>query len=156
QRQGWGMSRNRRNTGEDEGPLPAAEEDAAPVPADLSGWSPHPSERRGFYHRVRGFPPEGGAWRQRISSHLRGRSDRLPAARATTENLQGLVDDGLSYLRELARILAVLHGNPTLGNKQDPTDELVYILLARHTREGAYQQAFDLLRKRFPTWDHLL
>src|SRR5262249_23219976 len=60
------------------------------------------------------------------------------------------------FLREVARILAVLYGSPNLGNKQDPTDELVYILLARHTREGAYQQAFDLLKKRFRTWDDVL
>jgi endonuclease III len=56
----------------------------------------------------------------------------------------------------VAGILAVLYGTPNLGNKQDPTDELVYIILARHTREGAYQQAFELLKKRFPKWDHLL
>ena len=45
---------------------------------------------------------------------------------------------------------------PRLGNKPDPTDELVYILLARHTREGAYQQALDLLKKHFPSWNDLL
>src|SRR5262249_442210 len=61
-----------------------------------------------------------------------------------------------SFLREIARILAVLHGTPNLGNKQNPADELVYIILARHTREGAYQQAFELLRERFPSWDDLL
>ena len=56
----------------------------------------------------------------------------------------------------MARILAVLYGSPDLGNKPDPTDELVYILLARHTREGAYQQAFEALKRRFSTWDELL
>ena len=49
----------------------------------------------------------------------------------------------------MARILAVLYGTPDLGNKQDPTDELVYIILARNTREEAYQQTFDALKTRF-------
>jgi hypothetical protein len=33
-------------------------EDAVPVEQDRSGWPPHPSERRDFYHRIRAFPPE--------------------------------------------------------------------------------------------------
>ena len=74
----------------------------------------------------------------------------------SAEQLQERLDSGISHLREVARILAVLYGTPDLGNKADPTDELVYILLARHTREGAYQQAFEALKRRFPTWDELL
>src|SRR5581483_11323021 len=53
-------------------------------------------------------------------------------------------------------IVAILYGSPNHGNKADPTDELVYILLARHTRASAYQKAFELLKRRFPTWDALL
>ena len=57
----------------------------------------------------------------------------------------------------MARILAVLYGSPDLGNKPDPTDELVYIILARKTREGAYQQGFDVAEDGgFATWDELL
>jgi DNA (cytosine-5)-methyltransferase 1 len=66
------------------------------------------------------------------------------------------VDDGISYLREIARILELLHGTPRLGNKDDPVDELVYITLARKTREGAYQQTYDALKARFERWDDLL
>jgi endonuclease III len=50
----------------------------------------------------------------------------------------------------------VLYGTPGLGNKKDPTDELVYIILARKTREDAYQQVFRRLKQRFKTWDDLL
>ena len=60
---------------------------------------------------------------------------------------QERLDSGISHLREVARILAVLYGTPDLGNKPDPTDELVYIILARKTREGAYQQGFNALRQ---------
>jgi DNA (cytosine-5)-methyltransferase 1 len=67
-----------------------------------------------------------------------------------------LVDDGISYVREIARIAALVHGTPRLGNKEDPVDELVYIILARKTREGAYQKAFEALKERFQKWDDLL
>ncbi len=78
------------------------------------------------------------------------------SADLAAEGLSDLLDEGISYLREVARILAILYGTPNLGNKADPTDELVYILLSRHTREGAYQQAFDALKQRYSTWDELL
>lgn len=133
-----------------------ADEDTAAVLPDPSGWSAHSSERRDFYHRIRVFPPDVAGWRRRFLQHVREHPDRFPASSSDPENLLARIDDGISYLREVARILAVLHGNPALGNKLDPTDELVYIILARHTREEAYQQAFDLLKRRFPTWDALL
>jgi DNA (cytosine-5)-methyltransferase 1 len=51
---------------------------------------------------------------------------RFPlASSANPEDIQGKLDDGISYLREVARILANLYGTPNLGNKPDLTDELV-------------------------------
>ena len=38
---------------------PIVEEDATPVAPDRSGWTPHPSERRDFWNRIRAFPPRG-------------------------------------------------------------------------------------------------
>jgi DNA (cytosine-5)-methyltransferase 1 len=127
------------------------------APPDGSGWPPHPAERRDFYHRIRAFPPEVSAWRKRILRPIADNPVQFPLGSSTSvEEIQRRLDDGISYLREIARILAVLYGTPDLGNKPDPTDELVYIILARHTREGAYQQAFCLLKKRFRNWDRLL
>src|SRR5262249_3360024 len=88
--------------------------------------------------------------------HVEEQASRFPRASKGREELLAQVDEGISYLREVARILAVLYHSPELGNKEDPTDELVYILLARHTREGAYQKAFELLKQRFASWDDLL
>ncbi len=85
----------------------------------------------------------------------RGRFPAVPPTAATDE-VRAKLDAGLAHLREVARILAVLHGTPDLGNKEDPVDELVYIILARKTREDAYQQTFDALKQRFSTWDELL
>src|SRR4051812_26503332 len=136
---------------------PLAEEDSTPIAPDRSGWTPHPSERRDFWNRIRAFPAEVVRWRKRLLKELPEKPGRFTlAAGLPTEELSERLDSGISHLREVARILAVLYGSPDLGNKQDPTDELVYILLARHTREGAYQQAFEAIKRRFPTWDELL
>src|SRR5262245_1879001 len=56
----------------------------------------------------------------------------------------------------MARIVAAVHGSPRLGNKEDPVDELVYIILARKTREDAYQATFQALKAQFARWDALL
>lgn len=134
----------------------AIEEDTTPVPSDGTGWAPHPSERRDFYHRVRVFPEAVAAWRQRFALHVKERPDLFPHAHADREQLLEQIDAGIAHLREVARILAVLHGTPDLGNKQDPTDELVYIILSRKTPEKAYQETFAALKARFPRWDDLL
>jgi DNA (cytosine-5)-methyltransferase 1 len=113
-----------------------------------------PIQKWGLAPSLRGACP-----RFRVATAPAGPADpgRFPAAAgATPDEIQARFHDGISYLREVARILAVPYGTPDLGNKPDPTDELVYIILARHTREGAYQQAYDLLKKRFPRWDDLL
>jgi DNA (cytosine-5)-methyltransferase 1 len=136
---------------------PIVEEDSTPVAPDRSGWTPHPSERRDFWNRIRAFPAEVAGWRKRLLKELPESPVRFTLASGlAADQLAERLDSGISHLREVARILAVLYGSPDLGNKQDPTDELVYILLARHTREGAYQQAFRALKQRFTTWDELL
>jgi DNA (cytosine-5)-methyltransferase 1 len=132
------------------------EEDSTPVSPDLSGWTPHPSERRDFYHRIRVFPPEVAAWRQRLVRHVQDRLELFPDAPDGREQLLERVDAGISYLREVARILAVLYHTSNLGNKQDPTDELVYIILSRKTPQKVNQETFDALKGRFPHWDDLL
>ncbi|HEY8209278.1 MAG TPA: hypothetical protein VIG99_17440, partial [Myxococcaceae bacterium] len=66
------------------------------------------------------------------------------------------IDGVIALLRELARVLHLVYGSPRLGNKEDPVDELVYIILSRKTREDAYQRAFDSLKARFASWEELL
>jgi endonuclease III len=52
-------------------------------------------------------------------------------------------------------LVAEEYGTPDLGNKSDPVDELVYIILSRRTREGAYQAAYETLESRFEHWEEL-
>jgi len=135
----------------------AGEEDIVPVAPDRSGWTPHPSERRDFYHRVRVFPADVAAWRRRLIERIRTGEPPIPlTAPVAPEAVGDRLDEGISYLREVARILALLYGTPDLGNKSDPTDEMVYIILSRKTPEKAYQETFTALKARFPRWDDLL
>ncbi len=100
--------------------------------APRTGWPPHPSERRDFYHRIRVFPPEMAGWRKRMLRDIAADPVRFPSvAGASADEIQARLDDGISYLREVARILAVLYGTPDLGNKPDPTDTHVGPVLSR-------------------------
>ena len=136
---------------------PAAEDDGTPIAPDGSGWPPHPSERRDFLNRIRVFPPSVSTWRRRILERIRTGRPPLPiSGQVDDDRLNERLDEGISCLREVARILAVLYGTPDLGNKADPTDELVYIILSRKTPEKAYQQTFASLKARFACWDDLL
>ena len=62
--------------------------------------------------------------------------------------------------RRLHTALASYYGEPSrsrlpLGNKRDPLDELIYILLTVQTQYGV-DDVWDALKTRFPTWDHVL
>ena len=130
---------------------------APPPAADTSGWPPDNAERRDFYHRTRTFPASVRLWRAAIVKRVLAEPERYPlAAGETSQQARSRVDEGISFMREVARILSLLYGTPRLGNKEDPVDELVYIILARKTREGAYQDTYKKLKHAFPSWDRLL
>jgi DNA (cytosine-5)-methyltransferase 1 len=130
-------------------------------PGASSGWPFEGRERRDVYHRQREYPPDVQRWRSRVTLRVIEDSTLFPLVERSSgdespEKARALLDDGISFLREIARTMAILHGTPDLGNKKDPVDELVYIILSRKTREDAYKQAFDALKLRFTTWDGLL
>jgi DNA (cytosine-5)-methyltransferase 1 len=124
----------------------------------ITSWPPDPRERCDFYHRTRTFPKEVAAWRKTLASKISMHRSAWPRLQqgATDVQIRELVDDGISYLREIARIVELVYGTPSLGNKKDPLDELVYIILSRKTREEAYQNTFDALKRRFADWNDLL
>ncbi len=127
-------------------------------PPDGTSWPAHPSERCDLYHRVRFYPPDVQQWRGLLVDRVREERSLFPAVSRdeAVEQIRERVDAGITHIRELARILALIHGTPRLGNKQDPVDELVYIILARKTPEKAYMSAFDALKQRFKRWEDLL
>src|SRR2546422_5545765 len=62
----------------------------------------------------------------------------------------------LRRIRVLDEILRNLYHDPDHGNKPDPVDELIYIVLSQRTREAAYQAAYVALKRRYHSWRILL
>src|SRR4051812_7869216 len=89
-------------------------------------------------------------WRTRTIERARTGIDDMSKSQA-----RRAVDRLAVDLLRISRLLATAYGTPDLGNKHDPVDELVYIILARRTREGAYQSAYAKLKKRFRSWEDL-
>src|SRR5258708_38510761 len=111
------MSRASVESIDPEDPLEESGGEACAPGSDLSGWPSHPSERRDLYHRIRFFPPEVSSWRKRFIEHVTNNSARFPAAGKSNVDVTDAIDQGISYLRDVARILAVLYRSPDLGNK---------------------------------------
>lgn len=128
----------------------------APSADVLSGWPVEDRERRDFLHRIRTFPEDVAVWRKELCRTVVADRERFPTAPPSPSEARPFVDDGISYLREIARLFAALYGSPDLGNKKNPVDELVYIILSRKTREDAYQATYRKLKAEFRKWDELL
>lgn len=58
-------------------------------------------------------------------------------------------------LKLVFRDTSVAYDSQGLGNKPDPLDELVFIILTTMTQYGP-MKVFDDLKRQFPTWDGLL
>src|SRR6266496_3717431 len=99
---------------------PAVDGSLSPVP-----WPAEPRERCDFYHRTRTFPEDVARWRREFVRKVNNDQEHFPAASVagSGEAIRDLVDEGVTYLREIARMLALLYGTPRLGNKEDPVDE---------------------------------
>lgn len=48
------------------------------------------------------------------------------------------------------------YGFNTLGNKRDPTDEYIFLILSTKTNFRAFEEVFVKLKRRFTSWDLLL
>ena len=92
------------------------------------------------------------AWRARAIARLQSNGGRTKEARAS---LWTAVDKLSADLVGIGARIAETHGTPDLGNKADAVDELVYIILARRTREGAYQAAYRALESGYASWEQL-
>ena len=65
----------------------------------------------------------------------------------------------LSSRRRIERIVDLLsgeYGSPDLGNKADPIDEIVFIILSAKTDEQKYLRAYDNLRSQIGSWEEVL
>lgn len=62
----------------------------------------------------------------------------------------------LDSIETIDSSLAFTHGTPDHNNKEDPLDELVFILFSRRTRNTGYENIFDELKSHFQNWDEVL
>lgn len=88
---------------------------------------------------------------------------RLAETLARSLRAQLFVDPGgfldLQAARRVPRVvarLATAYPASRLGNKANPVDELVYILLSRQTTEKQYQGGYRSFRRAFPRWQIVL
>lgn len=108
-------------------------------------------------------------WRSPLfmsSSILHGEEERIwfqrllerfnPGSKGLNEEHSRRSENGLERLIAIDDLLSKEYRTPHLENKDDPLDELVYIILSRRTREAAYQAGFEALKSRFRRWDELL
>lgn len=58
--------------------------------------------------------------------------------------------------RRVVLALERQYGSPRLNNKDDPLDELIFILLSQMTTGPSYERVFDRLKAALGTWDRLL
>ncbi len=58
--------------------------------------------------------------------------------------------------RRVVRALQHRYGSPRLNNKDDPLDELIFILLSQMTTGPSYERVFDRLKREMGCWDRLL
>lgn len=63
----------------------------------------------------------------------------------------------LSSVRKRTRRINVkleaVYNSPRLGNKDDPLDELFYIMLSLQTTYWSFEKVFDAFKLRYPDWD---
>src|SRR2546421_11927994 len=58
--------------------------------------------------------------------------------------------------RRVAEILHATYGSPRHGNKDDPLDELVFILLSQLTPGPSFNRVYDRVKAAYSTWEPFL
>ena len=61
-----------------------------------------------------------------------------------------------SAVATVLRLLARAYDHSDLGNKRNPLNELIFVILSLQTNESRYQEVYRRFRSRFRTWHHLL
>lgn len=60
-----------------------------------------------------------------------------------------------SHVEEVTKALVQRFGRPTLGNKRNPFNELLYIILSSRTPPDVYQETYRSLRREFKAADSI-
>ena len=138
-------------------PMSAGEDDlpAPLLPARISH-APVLVDDAGMWPLRKNFSAEHRQWRTRMVTHLGIHPGLFSMIQERTGNdpvkIRDLIDEEAATQHVYTRMLQALYPQRDLGNHADPLDELIYIMISRRTREGAYQDVFRRLRTRFPDW----
>lgn len=87
-----------------------------------------------------------------------GRTRRTTASRASAlaDSRRGARTTSAGTIRRITEILHDAHRSPDHGNKSDPLDELVYIVLSQMTTAKSFGRVFDRLKAALPDWGRIL
>jgi endonuclease III len=66
-----------------------------------------------------------------------------------------LKNSRIKNLERCNELLISKYGLPFHGNKINPLDEVIYIILSSQTDEDKYQFVFNLLKKKYPSWKNI-
>jgi len=80
----------------------------------------------------------------------------LPTSRAVAPLQAARNAPAIPPVRKVLDLLENSYTMTRLGNKQNPLDELVYVILSLQTNESRYQEVYRSFKKRFPRWSLLL
>lgn len=59
-------------------------------------------------------------------------------------------------VKKIVQLLHTSYGSPRLGNKDDPIDEIVYIILSTKTSEKSFYKTYNKLKNKYDPWDKIL
>lgn len=77
--------------------------------------------------------------------------------REPSQNLQRSTVKNLQKTAKLASsLLHDKYGSPKHGNKKNPLDELVFIILSLMTTHHSFNKVYNYLKSTIPSWDQLL
>src|SRR2546426_7313335 len=60
-----------------------------------------------------------------------------------------------ALIHKVCSELEHVYGCPRHGNKANPLDELIYIILSTRTRDRSFQSTFRRLKREFPAWSNV-
>lgn len=72
------------------------------------------------------------------------------------QSKQILASSTQTFLEELVHRLSREYPSTYLGNKRNPLNELLYIILSGQTSEILYKRAYLSFKRKFPQWQNLL
>jgi endonuclease III len=81
--------------------------------------------------------------------------DKNARSASPKDKVSDLELDYFPHVREVVWTLVETYGRPTLGNKRNPLDELLFIVLSSKTPPDRYQLTFRALKARYPKFERL-